>query len=167
LLGAAVAAKFVALPLLPLWLSARGVDRRDLVRFGAGFLTAALVCLTVLLLEPSLGEAGRAFWDRTVGYQLARHSPFSPWDWGQYHAGGVPDLKAIQAVLFGAVLVFAGAVMFVPRRKTPLQLAALTAAILAGLELCLTHWSYLYLPWLLPFVAMALLLPGRARAGVG
>ena len=40
-----------------------------------------------------------------------------------------------------------GAVAFLPRRKSPLQLAALTGAILIGFELVLTHWFYLYLPW--------------------
>jgi hypothetical protein len=43
-------------------------------------------------------------------------------------------------------------------------MAALTAAVLIGFELVLTHWFYLYLPWFFPFAALALLapLPGRA-----
>ena len=45
-----------------------------------------------------------------------------------------------------------------PRRKGPLELAALTAAILLGFELVLTHWFYLYIPWFFPFVAVALFL---------
>ena len=49
-----------------------------------------------------------------------------------------------------------------PRRKGPLELAALTAAILLAVQLSLTHWFYLYLPWVLPFVVLALLLPRRA-----
>ena len=44
-----------------------------------------------------------------------------------------------------------------PRRKSILQLAALTAAVLIGFELVLTHWFYLYIPWFFPFVAFALL----------
>jgi hypothetical protein len=59
--------------------------------------------------------------------------------------------------------VGAVAVAFVPRRKSPLQLAALTAALLIGFELVLTHWFYLYLPWFFPFVAFAVLAPGAAR----
>jgi hypothetical protein len=51
-----------------------------------------------------------------------------------------------------------------PRRKGPLELAALTAAILIGFELALTHWFYLYLPWFLPFMLLALLVP-RTAAG--
>jgi hypothetical protein len=45
----------------------------------------------------------------------------------------------------------------VPRRKSLLQLAALTAAVLIGFELVLTHWFYLYIPWFFPFVAFAVL----------
>jgi hypothetical protein len=43
-------------------------------------------------------------------------------------------------------------------------MAALTAAVLIGFELVLTHWFYLYLPWFFPFVVLALVapLPGRA-----
>ena len=36
-------------------------------------------------------------------------------------------------------------------------LAALSAAVLIGFELVLTHWFYLYIPWFFPFVAFALL----------
>jgi hypothetical protein len=67
-------------------------------------------------------------------------------------------------VLQVVLLVGAVAVAFVPRRKSPLQLAALTAALLIGFELVLTHWFYLYLPWFFPFVAFAVLAPGAARA---
>ena len=54
-----------------------------------------------------------------------------------------------------------------PRRKSPLQLAALTAALIVGFELVLTHWFYLYIPWFFPFALRLLaLLPApssRAR----
>jgi hypothetical protein len=63
----------------------------------------------------------------------------------------------------GLVLVLAAVVAFVPRRKGPLELAALTAGVLVALQLALTHWFYLYLPWVLPFVLLALFL-GRDRS---
>jgi len=47
----------------------------------------------------------------------------------------------------------------VRRAATPLRLAALTAALLLGFELVLTHWFYLYIPWFFPFVAFAVLAP--------
>ena len=155
--------KFAALLLAPLWLTyPNGLQRRAMVRFAAAFAVASLVVFSVLLLEPSLIEAGRTFLDRTIGFQLGRGSPFSPWDWGQYHARGIPDLAPVQLLLQVAVLALAGVVAAVPRRKGPLELAALTAAVLLGFELALTHWSYLYIPWFLPFVLLALLLPRKA-----
>ena len=54
-------------------------------------------------------------------------------------------------------------VAVVPARKGPLELAALTAAVLLGFELVLTHWFYLYIPWFLPFVAFALFVPALQR----
>jgi hypothetical protein len=98
------------------------------------------------------------FWDRTLGWQIGRESPFSLWDWRQYHAG-LPDLHLLQLVLEVLLVAGAGAAYFVPRRKSPLQLAALTAALLLGFELVLTHWFYLYLPWFFPFAAIAVLAP--------
>jgi hypothetical protein len=103
-------------------------------------------------------HAAHVFWKRTLGWQLGRDSPFSIWDWRQYHAG-LPDLHVLQWVLEGLVVAGAVAVYFVPRRKSPLQLAALTAALLLGFELVLTHWFYLYVPWFFPFAAFAVLAP--------
>jgi hypothetical protein len=62
--------------------------------------------------------------------------------------------------------VLAGIVAAVPREKGPLELAALTAAVLLAVELSLTHWFYLYLPWMLPFVLLALFAP-RSRPAAG
>jgi uncharacterized membrane protein len=63
----------------------------------------------------------------------------------------------VQQVLQVLVVAGAIAVALVPRRKSILQLAALTSAVLLGFELVLTHWFYLYLPWFFPFFAFALL----------
>jgi hypothetical protein len=65
----------------------------------------------------------------------------------------------VQRVLQAALLAGAVAAAFFPRRKSPLQLAALTAALLAGFELVLTYWLYTYIPWMYPFAAIALLAP--------
>ena len=55
-----------------------------------------------LFLEPSPLHAVRVFYDRTVSFQIGRDSPFSLWDWRQYHAKGIPDLHLVQRVLAGA-----------------------------------------------------------------
>jgi hypothetical protein len=152
-------AKFGALLVVPLWATYRGVSARSLARFALAFVAATAAAFAVLLLEPSLLDAVRTFWDRTIGFQFGRESPFSLWSWGQYHAQGIPDLEAVQVVVEAAVLVLAGVVAFVPGRKGPLELAALTAAVLLAFQVALTHWFYLYLPWMLPFALLALLLP--------
>jgi hypothetical protein len=87
---------------------------------------------------------------------VGRDSPFSIWDWKQYGAG-YPDLQLVQRALQVLLVIGAIAVYFVPRRKTLRQLAALTAALLIGFELVLTHWFFLYLPWFFPFVALVVL----------
>ena len=92
-------------------------------------------------------HAARVFFDRTFVPQVERNSPFSLWDWGQYHASGIPDLKSLQHVLEGLLAVGALALFWWPRRRSPLRFAALTAAVLIGFEIVLTHWFFLYLPW--------------------
>ena len=118
-----------------------------------------------MLLEPSPLHELRVFWSRTLGWQIGRDSPFSLWDWRQYHARGLPDLHLVQRVLEGLLLAGALGAAFLPRRKSPLQLAALTAALLAGFQLVLTYWLYTYIPWFYPFAAVALL-TGAAAATV-
>ena len=149
--------KFAALLLAPLWLSYPDGWRAPARRFVLGFGAATAASFLVLLLEPEPIHAARVFAERTFGFQLDRESPFSIWGWGQYHAAGVPDLKVVQQVLQVLLVAGALAVAFVPRRKSILQLAALTAAVLIGFELVLTHWFYLYIPWFFPFVVFALL----------
>ena len=149
--------KFASLIVAPLWLSYPSWPRARPLAFVAGFVVATAAAFSVLLLEPDLVEAARTFADRTFLWQFDRESPFSLWGWGQYHAAGVPDLKLLQRVLQAAVVAAAIAVAFVPRRKSPLQLAALTGALLAGFQLVLEHWSYLYIPWFFAFAAFAFL----------
>ena len=149
--------KFASLIVAPLWLTYPG--RRPSRRFIAGFAAATLVAFSVVLFEPSPLHELRVFWDRTVRWQIGRDAPWSIWDWGQYHARGLPNLHVVQRVLQGLLVAGALVVAFVPRRKSPLQLAALTAALLAGFELCLTYWLYTYIPWFFPFAAIAVLAP--------
>ena len=156
--------KFAALLLAPLWLSypdGRKLSGKGL--FAGGFAVATAAAFSLLLLEPSPVHAARVFWDRTFGWQVGRDSPFSIWGWGQYHAAGIPDLGFLQPFAIGLLVAGAIACYFVPRRKTALQLGALTAAILIGFELTLTHWFYLYIPWFFPFVAFTVLAARRRR----
>jgi hypothetical protein len=157
--------KFAALLVAPLWATYPTFELRRVLRFAAAFALATLVAFWILLLEPSLWEALRTFWSRTIGFQSGRDSPFSIWGWGQYHARGIPDLGFLQPVVALLAVALAVVLAFVPRRKGPVELAALTAAVLVAFELTLTHWFYLYLPWVAPFVLLWLLLPAKDAQG--
>jgi hypothetical protein len=152
--------KFSSLLLLPLWSGYPAARRpRPAALFAVGFAVATVLAFFVLFLEPSPVHAARVFFDRTIRTQVERASPFSLWDWRQYHAKGIPDLRLVQRGLEVLLALGALALGWWPRRRSALQLAALTGAVLIGFELVLTHWFYLYLPWFFPFVALALLAP--------
>ena len=151
--------KFGALLVAPLWATYPTLELRRVLRFFAAFLATTIAAFAILLLEPSLWHAVRTFWERTVAFQAGRNSPFSIWGWGQYHAAGIPDLGFLQPVVAVLAVALALVVSLVPRRKGPVELAALTAAVLVAFQLTLTHWFYLYLPWVVPFVLLWLLLP--------
>jgi len=149
--------KFAPLVLVPLWATYPELRRvRGSAVFAAAFVVATVAAFSVLLLEPHPLSAISLFWDRTIGNQLDRESPFSLWDWRQYHAG-LPDLHVVQRVLQALLVVAAVVLALRPRTKSPLQLAALTAALLIGFQIVLTHWFYLYAAWFFPFVAFVLL----------
>jgi len=150
MLGLALSAKFAPAVLLALW-SRKPFPRpgtgRNLLPYAAGLATAAAVTGWVLLLDGSDGL--RAFWSRTIGYQIGRDSPFSIW--GQY-----PGLRPVQIGLMVVVCVAAIAVLRWPRRLDLLTMTALSGALMIGLELTVTHWFYLYIPWFLPFALVAM-----------
>jgi len=151
--------KFGTLIVAPLWLSYPRLNRITALRFVAGFVIATILAFSIVLLEPNPFHALRVFGERTLGWQLGRESPFSLWDWRQYHAKGIPDLHRVQQVLEALVVAVSIGVAFVPRTKSLLQLTALTGMLIAGFELVLTHWFYLYIPWFFPFVVAAMLMP--------
>ena len=167
----AVAAKFSPAALVPLL--GRGGDRtgsegaearrrptRDLAFFAAA--TAAVLAAAFLPFLPDGGV--REVYDRTIGYQLSRESPFSVW--GQ-EAGLAPLHDALKV----AAALLALAVAFVPRQRSLPQVAALAAAVVIAVQLVVTHWFYLYVVWFLPLVLVALLAPlalrGREALGPG
>ena len=95
-----------------------------------------------------MGRCDR-FWHDTIVRQADRSSPFSIWGlWG----GLGLEQHAVQVL---AVLL-AVAVAFVPRRRGTVEVAALASAVMIAVELGLTHWFYLYIPWFCApmFVAM-------------
>ncbi len=115
------------------------------VRFGVGFLVAALIVMAQTIIDPGLVT----FWHRTIASQIDRDSPFSVW--GQVHS--LEPLRVAVMVAVGALAVL---VAFRPRRKSAAQVAALGAALLIGTQLIAQHWFYLYLVWFVPLVLVAL-----------
>ena len=145
-LALAGSAKFAPLALAPLWASYDRRRLRDAIAFSLAF--GAAMVLAFALVIPDGGV--RELYDRTVGFQLGRDSPFSIW--GQEEGlGWLEDI-----VKAGAVLLVAG-VALLPKQKTVLQTAALGAAVLIAVQLGLSHWFYLYIVWWLPLALIALL----------
>jgi hypothetical protein len=164
-LGALV--KFSPLVVLPLWSGYPDArDRRSRRSFVIGALVAAAEAFSIFLLDPRPWHGATAFVHHTFGYQFGRSSPFSLWDWRQYHAKGLPNLHWLQNVLQAALAIGAVALYRWPRYRSPLQMAAFTGVLLVGFEMVLTHWSWLYLEWFFPFVAFALLAPAGASRSV-
>jgi hypothetical protein len=146
-IGLGAAAKFAPLALAPLFATA-GRERRWRGALIFTLVAAVVIAVTVLPFVPHGGL--RELYDRTIGYQAGRPSPFSIW--GQH-----PGLDWLQTAVKAGALALAVAAAFVPRRKTPRQVAALAAAIVIALQLAMSHWFYLYVPWFLPGLLVAVL----------
>ena len=142
--------KFAPLALAPLF-AMHALPRdprrrpRALALFAAGFVLAATVAILPLVGDLDLREA----YDRTIGFQASRGSPFSLW--------GLYELDTLQTLVQVAAVGLALAAAVVPRRRDVVGLAAVAAAVLIALQLGVTHWFYLYIPWFFPLVMIALL----------
>jgi hypothetical protein len=95
----------------------------------------------------------RSFWDATIAFQAKRGSPFSIWG---YYDPDVGWLDSAQRAVQVAAVALALALAVVPRRRDLVGLAACAAAILIALQVGVTHWFYLYIPWFFPLVMLAL-----------
>ncbi|MFL5299109.1 MAG: hypothetical protein ACJ79R_02050 [Anaeromyxobacteraceae bacterium] len=137
--GLGAAAKFVNAALAPLF-----ARRSPLV-----FATVLVVVLGLSVVPFIPGGGFRELYDRTIGYQLSRPSPFSIW-------GQVESLAWLQQVAKGAAAGLVLLAAFRPARPDLRQTAALAAAILIAIQLTATHWFYLYVVWFAPFVFVAL-----------
>jgi hypothetical protein len=137
--------KFGPLILAPLFAAGHGERRpRPLILFTLAFLvTAAIVTIPLLPHGDS-----RELYDRTLGYQASRGSPFSVW-------GQAPSLHLLQTVSKVVALALAALFFFVPKRRTTLQVAALAAVLLIAVQVTANHWFYPYVTWFAPLVLLA------------
>jgi hypothetical protein len=148
LVALASAAKFAPLAVAPLF-AALGRPLRFTLAF-------ALVVSAVVI--PFLPDGGaRDFYDTTLGFHAGRESPFSVW-------GQEPGLDWLHTAVKVAVAGLAAMLAFVPRRRDAVQVAALGAAALIGLQLATVHWFYLYVVWFAPLVLVALFSAHHDRA---
>jgi hypothetical protein len=154
MLGLATAAKFSPAALLPLLAAPRGPGlKRALICVG----TFGVIVLTAIFSWlPPKGLA--YFWQRTIGFQMSRPDPFSPW-------GIHPSLHLLQVALEVFAIVLALAVAFVPRDRSLVRVCALAGAVTIAVQLPAMHWFYYYVMWFLPFALVALLASPRATGG--
>jgi hypothetical protein len=158
MLALATAAKFAPLILAPLFATGvRGLSIRSL-RPAVVFSVAFAAVIALMLVEPLIDPGLATFWDRTLASQLDRSSPFSIW-------GQVDGIDWLQKSVFGLAALLAFAVAFVPRRRSVVQVAALAAAVLIGLQLAVDHWFYLYIPWFAGPLLIALSATGLGYNG--
>jgi hypothetical protein len=161
-LSLATWAKFVPAVLAPMLLTydpspdkgtPAGVPRRKVMAlFALGFVAVTVA----VMLWPAIDPGLKVFYERTVGAQADRVSPFSVW--GQDEA-----LEPLRVALLAGTGALAIALAFVPRRKSLLQVAALSSALIIALQLTLHHWFYLYIVWFFPLMLVALALLERTE----
>jgi hypothetical protein len=154
LVALAAAAKFGSAALAPLFATGSGERRwRSALVFSIAFAAVLVAVVMPFVPDGGLDE----LYDRTLGYQAARGSPFSVW-------GLAPSLDFLQGPVRVAVVALALAVAFYPRFRTPAQVAALAAVVTIAIQLTATHWFYFYVVWFLPFVLVALFAAERRAA---
>jgi hypothetical protein len=120
------------------------------------FVLAFGATVALLMLWPAIDPGLSTFWDRTIAYQADRSSPFSIW--GQ--VSGLEPLRIAIVVVTGLLAV---AVAVWPKRKSLIQVAALSAALLIAVQLTAQHWFYLYIVWFYPLLLVAV----SSREGKG
>src|SRR5262249_40273250 len=137
--------KFGPLILVPLFAAGRGERRaRPLLLFAIAFLAVA-----ALVTIPLLPDGGfRELYDRSLGYQASRGSPFSLW-------GQAPSLHFLQTISKVFAVTLAALFFFVPRRRSTAQVAALAAVLLIAVQVTANHWFYPYVVWFAPLVLIA------------
>jgi hypothetical protein len=146
-LSAGIWIKLAPLALLPLWLArTRG---RPLARSltAVGGLSAGLMAWMLVLGGP----AGVGHMLHATSFQLHRGTLQSAW--ALLGAGAAQQVAQAATI---ALIAWAG---LNARRLAgdPARLAALSGAVLAALQLSASNWSYLYVVWLFPCAALALI----------
>ena len=167
LLGAAALVKFAPLaavaPMLHVGSRPGRLRQATATTLGCAVAVGLGLGWVVYRLEGRAWGNLRTFADRTLGFQIDRGSPFSPW--------GLYDLMGVQTVVQCLVVLLLVAMCVRPRARDAWQAAAGIALALILIQLVLTHWFYLYIPWFVGFVLLVGVVEreraASARSGAG
>jgi hypothetical protein len=152
LLGLAAGSAFVPLLLFPLWFGF--YSRRGAGRFGAAFLTAAVVSLGIAALI--------LWWDGRVGGSLKAALNLADWQpWKR------PTTESLWKGVHGAYrlpvfVLFVGFLVVVtvwPSPKNLSHLIALSAAVLIGVQFWHADRGGVYVLWYLPLLLLMVFRP--------
>ena len=142
--------KLVPAALFPLWIA-------SLRRLGIGraLLSAIAVSAAMLAALAALGGADALVRMVTaMSFQLTRTAPNTLWTF----AGSVPLQQLTEALTLSLI---AGATVRIWRDRSladdRVRFAALCAAVLLGVQLGGNYWTFMYLTWVFPFIALSLL----------
>lgn len=138
--------KMASLTLLPIFWRVKGSSRlRDVVAYALACAIATAVVMLPYWSDPL------AVYHRTVGFQAGRDSPFSAW--GYWH---LPEWSRLAWRVLTAGLILLATFRPVAQKRTVVNMAALSAAVLIAVQLMAIYWFYTYLIWFLPAVFVAL-----------
>ena len=143
-----------ALALVPWLARLRGAALIRALALIAALLAAGLVAMAAFGGFDAIDRALTA-----LRFQFERGSWFSLW-----RQLGSP---AVQVVLQATTLAALAATAVIAWRDPDLplrRLAALAGAVIALLQLSASYWTFAYLPWLLPFILVALFPPAHPRS---
>jgi hypothetical protein len=171
---AAVAAwtKLSPLALLPVMAShdASGRTRRlPLLAFATAFVLASAVAFVPALSHSS----ANMFLTRTFGFQISREAGYSIWErlGDSAFVGTTAWIKTASGVVHGLIIALTGgfalALLWAPRRRDVIGLAAASAAVLIAMQFCAGYYSFTYILWFAPLVLLALVLNREERHAPG
>ncbi len=142
----AAAAKFGPAALAPLFATGNGERRwRAAIVFGVAFARGQRAVDRCPSSPTAACESSTTARSATRP-RAARRSASGAWRRRSTSCGRSTRARAVALAL---------AVALCPRFKTPLQIAALAAAVLIAVQLTATHWFYFYVVWFLPLVLVA------------
>lgn len=142
--------KLVPAALFPLWIA-------SLRRAGIGRALLSAVAISAAMLAALVALGGADALVRMVtamSFQLTRTAPNTLWTF----AGSVPLQQLTEALTLSLI---AGGTVRIWRERSladdRVRFAALCAAVLLGVQLAGNYWTFMYLTWVFPFIALSLL----------